>query len=101
MSYLFLIASIQKRTTFERQCIKHEGTNWDTIFTSPTGDGTAIYTWSSEPLEGPAVCSAKTVPSFLSYFETLSIGPAPGIEPAWPPAVQLNALPTELVLPWE
>ena len=27
----------------------------DTIFTSPTGDGTAISTWSSEPLEGPAV----------------------------------------------
>ena len=38
--------------------------------------------WSSEPREGPAVCSAKTVPSFLSYFKTLSIGPAPGIEPA-------------------
>ena len=54
----------------------------DTIFTSPTGDGTAISTWSSEPREGPAVCSAKTVSSFLSYFKTLSIGPAPGIEPA-------------------
>ena len=53
----------------------------DTIFTSPTGDGTAISTWSSEPREGPAVCSAKVVPSFLSYFKTLSIGPAPGIEP--------------------
>ena len=25
---------------------------------------------------------AKVVPSFLSYFKTLSIGPAPGIEPA-------------------
>ena len=54
----------------------------DTIFTSPTGDGTAISTWSSEPREGPAVSSAKTVPSFLRYFKTLSIGPAPGIEPA-------------------
>ena len=54
----------------------------DTIFTSPTGDGTAISTWSSEPREGPAVCSAKAVSSFLSYFKTLSIGPAPGIEPA-------------------
>ena len=54
----------------------------DTIFTSPTGDGTAISTWSSESREGPAVCSAKTVPSFLRYFDTLSIGPAPGIEPA-------------------
>ena len=26
-------------------------------------------------------CSAKEVPSFLSHFKTLSIGPAPGIEP--------------------
>ena len=25
---------------------------------------------------------AKGVPSFLSYFKTLNIGPAPGIEPA-------------------
>ena len=54
----------------------------DIIFTSPTGDGTAISTWSSEPREGPAVCSAKAVSSFVSYFKTLSIGPTPGIEPA-------------------
>ena len=54
----------------------------DTNFTSPTGDGTAIWTWSSEPREGLAACSAKEVPSFLSYFKALSIGSAPGIEPA-------------------
>ena len=41
------------------------------------------FTWSSEPREGLAACSAKGVPSFLSYFKTLSTGsPAPGIEPA-------------------
>ena len=40
------------------------------------------FTWSSEPREGPAACRAKGVPSFLSYFKTLSIGPAPEIEPA-------------------
>ena len=28
----------------------------DTIFTPPTGDGTDISTWSSEPHDGPAVC---------------------------------------------
>ena len=39
------------------------------------------FTWSSEPREGPAARRAKEVPSFLSYFKTLSIGPAPGIEP--------------------
>ena len=55
---------------------------WNIVFTSPTGDGTAISTWLSEPREGPAVCSTKAVPSFLSYFKTLSIRPAPGIEPA-------------------
>ena len=54
----------------------------DAIFASPTEDGTAISTWSSEPREDLTVCSAKAVPSFLSYFKTLSIGPAPGIEPA-------------------
>ena len=38
--------------------------------------------WSSEPREGLAICRAKAVPSFLSHFKTLSIDPAPGIEPA-------------------
>jgi len=51
----------------------------DTSFTSLTD---RHFRWSSEPREGLAACSAKGVPSFLSYFKTLSIGPAPGIEPA-------------------
>ena len=40
------------------------------------------FTWSSEPREGLAIFRAKAVPSFLSHFETLSIGPVPRIEPA-------------------
>ena len=49
----------------------------DTIFTSPTGDGTdRHFTLSSEVREGRAVCKAKGVPPFLNYFKTLSIGPA-------------------------
>ena len=40
------------------------------------------FTWSSEPCKGSAACREKEVLSFLSYFKTLSIGPAPGIEPA-------------------
>ena len=36
--------------------------------------------WSSEPRVGLAACRAKGVPSFLSYFKTLSVGPALGIE---------------------
>ena len=38
-------------------------------------------TVGDEPREGQAACSAKAVPSFLSYFKTLSIGPALGTEP--------------------
>ena len=40
----------------------------EAIFTSPTGDETAIFTWSSEPRDGLAACSAraKGVHSFLS-----------------------------------
>ena len=37
--------------------------------------------WSFESGEGLAICRAKVVSSFLSYFKTLSIGLAPGIEP--------------------
>ena len=54
----------------------------DTISTSPTEDETAIVTWSSESREGLAICREKAVPLFLSYFKTLSIGPALGIEPS-------------------
>ena len=54
--------------------------------------------WSSEPREGLAACSAKEVPSFLSYFKTLSNGPGWESNPQ-PPARQSNALPTELILP--
>ena len=53
----------------------------DTTFTSPTGDGTAIF--RGHPSHGrTSRLQCKGVPSFLSYFKTLSMGPAPGIEPA-------------------
>ena len=45
----------------------------DTIFTSPTGRWDCHVMWLSEPGEGPAICRAKTVPSFLSHFKTLGI----------------------------
>ena len=54
----------------------------DTIFTSPIGDGTAILRCNPSHAKGLAACSAKGVPSFLSYLKTLSNGRAPGIEPA-------------------
>ena len=54
----------------------------DTIFYVSNWRRDRHFTWSSEPREGLACCSAKGVPSFLGYLRTLSIGPAPGIEPA-------------------
>ena len=54
----------------------------DTIFYVSNLRQDRHFTWSSEPREGLAACAAKAVPSFLSYFKTLSIDPAPGIEPA-------------------
>ena len=54
----------------------------DTIFYVSNWRRDHHFTWSSEPCEGLACCSAKGVPSFLSYFMTQSIGPAPGIKPA-------------------
>ena len=52
----------------------------DTIFMSPTGHQTAIL--RGHPTDAKVVaCSAKGIPSFLSYFKTLSIGPVPRIKP--------------------
>ena len=45
-------------------------------------DMTAILICSSEPRQGEAVCRGKAVSSFLSFCKTMSIGPAPGIDPA-------------------
>ena len=54
----------------------------DTIFYVSNWRRDRHFTWSSEPREGLACCSEKGVPSFFGYFKTLSIGLAPGIEPA-------------------
>ena len=54
----------------------------DTIFTSPTGDGTAILRGHLSHAKVQPLCRAKGVPSFLRYFKILSVGPPPGIEPA-------------------
>ena len=50
----------------------------DTIFTSTTA---ILRGHAFEPRKGLAICSrAKVIPSFLSHFKILSIGPTPGIE---------------------
>ena len=67
---------------FSRKVRKCESANWGDYINVSYWRRDRHFTWSSEPREGPAACSAKGVPSFLSYFKTLSIGPVPGIEPA-------------------
>ena len=59
----------------------------DTIFYVSTWRRDRHFTWPSEPRKGLTDCTAEGVPSFLSYFKTLSIGPAPGIEPVTSPSV--------------
>ena len=46
--------------------------NWGRCFYVFSWRRDRHFTWSSEPREGLAACSAKGVPSFLSYFKTLS-----------------------------
>ena len=41
----------------------------------------ALPEGGTEAREGLTICRAKAVPSFLSYFKTLSVGSVPGIEP--------------------
>ena len=49
----------------------------DTVFTSPTGDRTAISMQSSEPCEGLTICRYQSWGRtfFISYFKTLYVGP--------------------------
>ena len=62
-------------TLFECQCIQNESNDWGHHFYVSCWRRDCHFTWSSEPREGQAACSAKRVPSFLRYFKTLSIGP--------------------------
>ena len=77
----------------------HESTNWGHYFYVSNLRRDHHFTWSSEPREGKATCSANGVYSFLSFFKTLSIGPARESNPRLP-ALQSTVLPTELLLSW-
>ena len=72
----------KKCTLFECQCIQHGSANWGHYINVSYWRRGCHFTWSSEPCEDLAICWAKLVPLFLSYFKTLSIGLTPGIEPA-------------------
>ena len=68
---------------FECQCIEHESANvhWGHYFYISNWRRDCHFMQSSELCEGLVACSAKGVPPILSYFDTLSIDPALGIEP--------------------
>ena len=68
-------------TLFECQCIERESSNWGRCFYVSYWRLDGYYTWSSEPREGPAVCRAKRVLSFLRYFKIWS-GPGNRIYPS-------------------
>ena len=53
----------------------------DTIFKSPTGDGTAILCGHLSHVKVQLFAGQRELPSFLSYLKTLSIGQVPGVEP--------------------
>ena len=74
--------AVEKKNTFECQCIKHESTNWGHYFYVSYWRRDRYFTWSSEPREGLAIGRAKGVPSFLCHLKTLSVGLVPGIKPA-------------------
>ena len=88
---------LQKSLLFECQGKLHESPNWGHYFYVSNLRRDRHFKWSSEPRKGLTACSAKGVPSLLSYFKTLSIGPALGIEPATLRSSS-SALPTELIL---
>ena len=52
------------------------------VFTSRTGDGTAILRGHPSHAKVSPLAVQREVPSFLRYFKTLSTGQAPEIEPA-------------------
>ena len=72
----------------------------DTIFTSPTINNYCKWDghFSYEPQEGLASCRAQAVPSFLSYFKTLSIGPVLAIESMTSLSTMLSVKLTNLIL---
>ena len=68
------------------QCISNKTTDWGhrlfLLLLLETGRTAILRSHPCKSLESLSVCRAKAIPSFLSYFKTLSIGQTPGIEPA-------------------
>ena len=78
------ISLYKKCMLFECQGILYKITNWGHYFYLSNWRWDHQFAWSSKPCEGLAACSAKGVPSILSYLKAPSVGPTLGIEPATP-----------------
>ena len=88
----------KKHFTGVSMYLEVESTNWEHYFYVSYWRRNLHFTWSSQPRRGPAACSAKGLPSFLSYsLKTVSRVRSRELNPR-PPALQSNALPTELIL---
>ena len=88
----------KKHFTGVSMYLEVESANWGHYFYVSYWRRDRHVTWSSQPPEGPAACSAKGLPSFLSYsLKTVSRVQSRELNPR-PPALQSNALPTELIL---
>ena len=74
-------------------------TNWKRYFYVSSWRRDRDFTWSSEPRESLAACSVRGVLSFLSYFNTLSIGLARVAEPTTSRTAVMRSKPTKLILP--
>ena len=70
---LCLSRKVKKSKTKKALFLSTKGTNWGHCQTSVLESGPPFYVVIR--------ARVKAVPLFLSYFKTLSIGPAPGIEP--------------------
>ena len=62
----------------------------DAIFTSPTGDGTAIFRVNPSHAKVQSFAGQRKYLHYTVIFKTLSVGPVPGIEPA--PATSRSAV---------
>ena len=75
-----------------------ESANWGHYFYFSYWRRDRHFTWSSQPRRGSAACSAKGLPSFLSYsLKTLNRVRSRELNPR-PPTLQSSARPTQLIL---
>ena len=95
-----LFSSLGKKCTFIWVSLYTESTNWGQYFLGlhlETGTPFNVI-WAMQ--KSTRLHCNGSIPSFLSYFKTLSIGPVPGIEPATSRSAVKHFTNCELILLW-